>query len=346
VASVPIETAPGEECQFDFSDCSEFTVAWGLGEVYCFSAILCWSRWRLWWFTTSEDRHHVFEGLVRFFEAAGGVPRLARTDRMGALGTSQGRRFKLHAPSVAFAAAHGTGIRACQPGDAARKGKVERPYRDTKERFLCELAALGPPETLGELNRLSESWLKERVHGRVHRGTGALPAERLALERSLLSPLPRRRYDTAYVEARRVHVALPMIEWRGVRYSVPPACLGQRVEVRQEVDADRVEIRWAEELVAAHRLAAGEIREVWDGEHFAAAQAAALGRHRRHLQLVHPEPDSATAPPLELPKGDYDVAPLDLGRYGLEGPHSSIDEHGDNASEGHTDDGFAGGETR
>ena len=35
--------------------------------------ILCWSRWRLWWFTTSVDREHTFEGIVRFFEAAGGV---------------------------------------------------------------------------------------------------------------------------------------------------------------------------------------------------------------------------------------------------------------------------------
>jgi hypothetical protein len=54
----------------------------GRGVVFCFQAILCWSRWRLWWFTTGEDRKHTFEGLVRFFEAAGGVPRIARTDRI------------------------------------------------------------------------------------------------------------------------------------------------------------------------------------------------------------------------------------------------------------------------
>ena len=82
--------------------------------LLCFGVILCWSRW--WWFTTSEDRQHTFEGLVRFFGAAGGVPRVARIDRMGALGTSQGRRFRLHAPVVAFAGHHGMTIRVCQPG--------------------------------------------------------------------------------------------------------------------------------------------------------------------------------------------------------------------------------------
>ena len=72
-----------------------------------------------------------------------------------------------------------------------------------------------------------------------------MPAERFAIEATLLGALPRRRFDTAYVEARRVHVAIPQIEWRGVRYSVPPRCLGQRVEVRQEVESDSIEIRWA-----------------------------------------------------------------------------------------------------
>jgi transposase len=67
-ASVPIETAPGEECQFDWSDCSSFTEGWGLGQVSCFGAILYWSRWRRWWFSTSLDREHTFEALVSFFE--------------------------------------------------------------------------------------------------------------------------------------------------------------------------------------------------------------------------------------------------------------------------------------
>src|SRR3954454_22177710 len=92
--SVPIETAPGEECQFDWSDCSMWTQRWGLGEVWCLGCVLCWSRWRTWWFTDSIDREHTLKGLVGFFEAAGGVTRIARTDRMGALGTSQGKRFR------------------------------------------------------------------------------------------------------------------------------------------------------------------------------------------------------------------------------------------------------------
>ncbi len=155
--SVPIETAPGEEAQFDWSECSEWTERWGLGEVWCLGTILCWSRWRTWWFTTSIDREHTFEGLVRFFEAAGGVPRVGRTDRMGALGSSQGRRFRLHPPTLDFARHHGVEIKACQAGDAKRKGKIERPFRGLEESFLEELAVLGPPASVGELNEAARS---------------------------------------------------------------------------------------------------------------------------------------------------------------------------------------------
>ena len=121
-------------------------------------------------------------------------------------------------------------IRTLGFGDAKRKGKVERPFRDVKERFLEECQATGAPKSVAELNERARAWLTVRVHARIHRGMGSVPADRFAIEAPMLGPLPHRRFDTAYVEPRRVHVAIPEIEWRGVRYSVPVRCLGQRVE--------------------------------------------------------------------------------------------------------------------
>ena len=67
--SVPIHTDPGEEAQFDFCDLSDWarTFGWQINLV-CFGMILSWSRYRMWWFTTAEDRHHTFEGIARFFD--------------------------------------------------------------------------------------------------------------------------------------------------------------------------------------------------------------------------------------------------------------------------------------
>jgi transposase len=317
--SMPIETAPGQECQFDWSDCSAWTERWGLGEVWCLGVILCWSRWRRWWFTTSIDAEHTFEGLVAFFEAAGGVPRMARTDRMGALGMSQGKRFRLHPPAIDFARHHGVEIKACQTADAKRKGKVERPFRGTKEAFLTELDALGAPTTVGELNRRAELWLPGRVHSRRHSTTGEPPAARLEVERRFLSRLPARRFDTAYRQDRRVHPRLALIEWDCVPYSVPPEVLGCKVSCRVEVDSDVLEVRWGSQLVARHTLRPGATEPVWDPAHRAAAEAIALGRSRPVLRVVPPpaEPEPPPAGRLELGDGDYDVDAPDLeARYG------------------------------
>lgn len=318
--SVPIETAPGEECQFDFSDCSTRGKAFGLGEtLWCFGAVSCWSRYLTWWFTTSIDRQHTFEGLLRHFEELGGVPQRSRTDRMGAIGTSQGRRFSLHPPTVEFGVHLGTEIKACQARDAKRKGKIERPFRGLENSFLEELAVLGPPSSVTELNEVSKAWLAKRVNGRVHSSTGAVPAERLEVERSFLAPLPPNRFDTAYREPRRVHVALPLIEWDAVRYSVPPECLGQMVGARVAVDSGVLEITWGAQVVGTHRLVDAPHHDVWDPAHRRAAEAAALGRTTMPLRLVRGTP---TPRPAE-PYGAFDVDAPDLAdRYGALGAMS------------------------
>ena len=102
--------------------CRRWTREWGLGEVQCFSAVLSWSRMRIWWFAPSIDREHTFEGLVRFFEFIGGVPKVARTDRMGALGHVPGTALlasiRLPLPSPSSTASRSRP--ACPPTPSAR----------------------------------------------------------------------------------------------------------------------------------------------------------------------------------------------------------------------------------
>jgi transposase len=324
-ASMPIHTDPGEEAQFDFCDLSDWARRWGWATpLWCFGMILCWSRWRMWWFTTSEDRHHTFEGIARFFDAAGGIPAANRTDRMGALGRSQGQRFVLHPPTVGFAAHHATTITSCRAGDAKRKGKVERPFRQLQETFLPEVELDGVPHDLVELNRLAERWLEARVHQVKSRTTGELPAERLIIERPFLSPLPRVRFDTDYIETRRVHNIVPFISVDGGHYGVPPDVLGQLVEIRRPVAGNEFSVRHAGRLVVTHVLQAKPGPDIiWLPEHRARVEAIALaGRSThegRHLHLVTPPPTDAGGEQLELGDGDFDVDTPDLAqRYGLD----------------------------
>jgi len=314
--SVPIHTDPGEEAQFDFCVLDDWAARFGWGvSLVAFGMILSWSRWRMWWFTTSQDRNHTFEGIARFFDAVGGVPQVARTDRMGALGRSQGRRFVLHPPTVEFAAHHGIKIAACQAGDAKRKGKIERPFRQLQETFLPEVEADGVPVSIDDLNRRAQVWLDRRVHGVESRTTGETPAARLMIERGLLAALPTDRFDSDYVETRRVHNVLPFVSIDANRYSVPARALGHLVEIRRRVDGDTVEIRLGGCLIATHRLVGGRRVDVWDPSHKLAAETAALGwgQNRPDLRVIADQPQQVER--LDL-GGDYDVDTPDLGdRY-------------------------------
>ncbi len=103
---------------------------------------------------------------------------------------TRGKRFVWHPMAAEFARHYGFALKACERGDAARKGKVERPFRDLKGGFLAEMD-LDPPADVGELNRRVGPWLAAYVHAVAHRSTGVAPKVRLGIERPLPDPVER-----------------------------------------------------------------------------------------------------------------------------------------------------------
>ena len=122
--TMPIETGPAEEFQFDWSECNYFARRWGWDhELQCFGCVLCWSRYKFWWFAPSIDRPHTLEGLVQFFEAIGGIPAVGRTDRMGQLGQSRGKAFVFAPAALSFARHYDFALKACEARDAQAQGE-------------------------------------------------------------------------------------------------------------------------------------------------------------------------------------------------------------------------------
>jgi hypothetical protein len=174
---------------------------------------------------------------------------------------------------------------------------------------------LFPPQSIAEINARAALFLETRVHCRPHSTTGVSPAERLPLEAPMMAVLARVRFDAAYVEVRRVHPVLPLVEWRGVSYSVPPDALGQLVECRSPLGEGILEIRLAGKRIGLHRVALSGAGPIWEPEHRAAVEAIALGRHespRRHLRVVT---DGVAG-------SEYAVDAVDLSRYDLDGGRS------------------------
>jgi hypothetical protein len=291
--------------------------------------VLCWSRIKFWFFAPSIDQHHTLEGLVRFFESIGGVPALGRTDRMGQLGQTKSKGFVFHPLALAFARHHDLALKACDAGDAQRKGKVERPFRDLKRGFLSEVD-LDPPEDIGELNRRAARWLERYFHAVPHGTTGVPPAVRFETERHVLGSLPAVRFDTAVRDTRRVG-RIPLVEWDTVFYSAPPALAGKVIEVRQPIGYAVIELRFLGQMVALHHLAPAGSEPQWLPEHKDAAETIVLGRRR--LGIIEPVVVE-TALTLDLEFGDYDVAVPDLAAMSVIGPHPDTDLPVDIATEG------------
>ena len=84
--------------------------------------------------------------------------------------------------------------------------------------------------SFGELEADCEQF-SDRVNGRIHRESAAVPGQRLAAERAHLHPLPAEPYALALGEERLVSDD-QAIRFGSVRYSTPPGHVGQRVWCR------------------------------------------------------------------------------------------------------------------
>jgi transposase len=229
----PWVTTPGEHLVID----------WGSeGHLHVFCAVLAWSRVRFVRFAADEGQATTLALLAECFEELGGVPAIVLADRMGCLKGGVVANVVVPAPGyVRFAAAYGFAPDFCEAGDPESKGVVEHLVGYAKSDLV--VPAGGWPD-LATANRDAATWCTE-VNLRRHADLAAVPAERLAMERPLLRPLPS---PTA---TRKVD-SLSTVRFGSARYSVPTGLRGVRLELA--VEGSELVISRAGMPVARHRL--------------------------------------------------------------------------------------------
>lgn len=286
VATVRVETAPGDQLQIDFGQ-KRVQVGGTAVRVFLLVAVLSYSR-RLFVKAFLNERQADWrEGLAAAFRHFGGVPRVVLGDNARALVLGRDRAtgtVTFHPGYLAFCRDWDVQPRACAPYRARTKGKTEAGVKYVKRNGLADLAFT----SFAALEAHLAAWLvtaDQRVHGTTHE-TPLLRFERD--ERAALRPLP------VYVGPRReqrlrrrvAHDALVDIDT--VRYSVPHRLVRDHVEVA--LDHDTVRIFHGTTLVATHRRSYEPFSRVVDPAHWAglwrveapvpddAAPLATLGR--------------------------------------------------------------------
>ncbi|MFL6570310.1 MAG: IS21 family transposase [Burkholderiales bacterium] len=186
------------------------------------------------------------EGHVRAFEWLGGVPRECVYDNLRSAVARRERdvitwnpRFVQLRGHYAF---HAT---ACTPETPREKGSVEGAVRHTKTGFW-PARRFG---SLGELDGVYADWRDRVALPRRHATGRFIVAERVAVEREALRPLPPIAFDAAGRRASRVPLD-GYLKHAGSFYRAPESLVHQRVELR--FDRDTVWIEYRGEMVARY----------------------------------------------------------------------------------------------
>jgi transposase len=279
-ATVRFETEPGKQLQTDWG-AIVVPISGRPTKVHFQVNELGYSRRFHGWCTDREDAEHTYEGLVRSLEYFGGVPEevLVDNQKSTVLLASNSGHPRFNERFIDLAGHYGFTPRACRPYRARTKGKDERMVGYVKHNFFVRYRAF---ESWAHLNQLLEQWLAEEADQRVQGTVKEVVAERFLREAPCLKPLPPHRYDTSYLELRRVGWD-GYVNVRGNRYSVPGELVGQTVAVRVGLD-DRIRIFHADQLVASHSLRPAEAGWNTVPAHHAALWQATVNVEQRSLE--------------------------------------------------------------
>ncbi len=242
----------------------------------------------------------------------GGAPTYALTDNEKTVTVEHVAHVAVRHPEVVAAGRHyGMQVATCVPFDPESKGGAEASVRIAKADLVpTEANLLDAYPDMGALVAACDSFCAQ-VNSRRHRETGAVPVERLAVERHRLHVLPSAPYAAALGETRLVNTD-QTIRFGSVRYSTPPGLVGAEVWVRVAGD----------ELVIVADVNALPVRPGW-----APAPPAGLVEVARHALSVpgrpridlahypgHPQnPTGTPRPPTPKPTNAAETAFLALG---------------------------------
>jgi transposase len=210
---------PGDMVVFDWGE---------IGPLFVFCAVLAWSRVRFVYFADNLGAESTMTALARCFEYLGAVPKTALTDRMGCLKGATVAGLVVPTPAyVRFATHYGFVPDFCEGADPESKGLVENLVGYVKSDLMI-------PEELGVSDLALDNvkglaWCNE-INTVVHSEICAVPFERFAKERELMSPLPSLRAQIGKRVTRKVD-RLSCVRFGSARYSVPNSCIGKHVEL-------------------------------------------------------------------------------------------------------------------
>lgn len=301
-AILRFETPPGKQMQVDWAECGSQEIDGRKRTIYCFSAILGYSRMRYMECTLSTDVYTLIQCHKHSFDYFGGIPDEILYDNIKTVLIKRAIRARDHTWNAIFEDFfnhYGFIPRVCKPYNPQTKGKVENSIKFMKKDFL-----LGTRFTsFQDMNQKLLHWCN-RVNGEIHGTTHEIPYNRLNEE--ILTPLGLIK---PYVIRREEHRKIQndaYVSYCGTLYSVPYQYAGQKALL--EVDATTITVRVGSEVICTHQRALPSVKKVRLKEHFSGLQNEVMANNSRKTKRVQGARQSL--PFFELGYPDVEERPL------------------------------------
>ena len=241
---------------------------------------VCWSRAIVGALIFSKEAPDILWGLARNLQRLGARPERLVWDREAAIAAG-GRPT---GPFAAFCGQLEVGWVILEPRDPQAKGQLERSHRFMRSNFEPGRVFANHLDFQDRL----DAWT-EKANQRVHRTVRAVPAERLAEEKTRMRALPARMPDVDRRHVVRVP-AQPFVRIDRNDYSIDPAFAGRRVEVRLSQTEVTAVVLDTGELAARHRRVFAGGLTITAPEHQTLLERQREKRRQRHQVDVEIRP--------------------------------------------------------
>ncbi|MFI8593806.1 Mu transposase domain-containing protein [Microbacterium sp. NPDC078428] len=292
-----IEHPPGEETQFDWLELPDPPAHWGFPHKNACVLVGSLAHSGIWRavISPSMDVPHLLAAMTTLLALLGGLTRVWRFDRMATV--LNHRTGDLVPMFAGFTKHHAVQAIVCRPRSGNRKGVVEKNNHTAAQRWWRnlpdELTLEQAQASLNAFARAQDDRPREDLAGKTT-AAAMFQAERLR-------PLPPVVFPVIVTEERTA-TRQALIDWRGNRYSVPPELAAAKVEVRQRLGADTIDIATPSgTVVARHRVAEPGLGvTIRDTGHVTALEAIALasappGHPHRRKERIPPGPAALRA---------------------------------------------------
>jgi hypothetical protein len=278
---------PGVEMQHDTSP-HDVEVGGRKYKAQTASAVLCYSHMLFFQIQPTFQRFDCKVFLTEALRYMGGSPKRVMIDNTHVVVLRGTGREMIAVPEMeAFGERFGFRFVAHERGDANRSARVERPFSFIENNFLAGRTFT----TWDDLNRQARQWC-DRVNSTYKKHIHAVPRELFAVERPHLKPLPAWIPEVYRLHQRTVDVE-GYVSVHTIRYSVPGAWIGRRVEVRETKDKIEIELD-ARHLVTHVRALGPHPQRIMLAEHkLPRGEAVKRDPHPEEQSILRAAPEIA-----------------------------------------------------